>query len=245
MCETPLGITVCLVASSVPELGDNPKRLPLLAVKVSTGKAIEKGIDYYLTSPWKEAWDGWLKAAVKEFPSVLEHVTFTFFIDGCSRVCSHQLVRHRLASFTQESQRYTESRVLKALEEEGIRCNDLCCYHHELLELMVKEGGSGSVERIVRRLFVLPRTDEELILSLAGSLADYLYFRCHGMKMEDARFVLSQAVKTSLLVTMNLRELMHIVSVRDHPRAQWEIREVARAMKRLAEKKLNIELENF
>ncbi|CUX78022.1 Thymidylate synthase thyX [Thermococcus chitonophagus] len=38
--------------------------------------------------------------------SILEHATFTFAIEGCSRVCTHQLVRHRIASYTQQSQRY-------------------------------------------------------------------------------------------------------------------------------------------
>jgi thymidylate synthase (FAD) len=38
--------------------------------------------------------------------SVLEHASFTFGIEGISRACSHQLVRHRLASYAQQSQRY-------------------------------------------------------------------------------------------------------------------------------------------
>ena len=43
--------------------------------------------------------------------SVLEHATFTFHITGISRACSHQLVRHRLASFSQKSQRYVNERA--------------------------------------------------------------------------------------------------------------------------------------
>ncbi len=38
--------------------------------------------------------------------SVLEHASFTFGVEGVSRACSHQLVRHRLASYSQQSQRY-------------------------------------------------------------------------------------------------------------------------------------------
>lgn len=48
-------------------------------------------------------------ARVKEgHQSIIEHVSFTFLVEGISRACSHQLVRHRLASYSQESQRYCE-----------------------------------------------------------------------------------------------------------------------------------------
>src|SRR5512144_1720633 len=40
--------------------------------------------------------------------SPIEHISFTFGIEGISRACSHQLVRHRLASYSQQSQRYVK-----------------------------------------------------------------------------------------------------------------------------------------
>ncbi len=209
-----------------PLIGDgNPKRLPILAVKVSTGKAVEKGIEHYLTAPWKEGWDEWIKQAKDSFPSVLEHVVLTFHIDGCSRVCSHQLVRHRLVSFTQESQRYSEVRVLKVIKASSLK---------EAKEKYEKLEDYG----ILKELFVIPpelKGDETYMNSLLNSILEYLELRLKGVPMEDARFVLPQAIRTSLLATANLREWLHVIELRAHPKAQWEIREIAERIKELIE----------
>ncbi len=215
------GATVTLVATNSIE----PRRLPLLAVKVSTGKAFEKGIEYYLSEPWKESWSNWLKQAKTSFPSVLEHVVFTFYIDGCSRVCSHQLVRHRLVSFTQESQRYTEIRILKAVEAK------------DLNEAFIKWGHVLTTVDVetTKKLFVFPPNinEEELARVYASAAVEYTMCRLNGKSMEDCRYVLPQAIRTSLLMTTNLRELLHIIELRTSPKAQWEIREVAQALKEL------------
>ncbi len=215
------GATVTLVSTNSVE----PRRLPLLAVKVSTGKAYEKGIEYYLKVPWKESWSDWLRQAKTMFPSVLEHSVFTFYIDGCSRVCSHQLVRHRLVSFTQESQRYTEVRILKAVNA------------RDLNEAFIKWGQVLTTIDVetTRRLFVFPPNinEEELARVYASATVEYTMCRLNGKTMEDCRYVLPQAIRTSLLMTANLRELLHIIELRTSSKAQWEIREVANAFKRL------------
>lgn len=59
----------------------------------------------YIHKKANKFFDQWVVG--KEHTSLMEHVSFTFFVDGISRACSHQLVRHRMASYTQESQRYT------------------------------------------------------------------------------------------------------------------------------------------
>jgi thymidylate synthase (FAD) len=130
--------------------------------------------------------------------SVLEHVSFTFLVDGCSRVCTHQLVRHRLASYSQRSQRYVN-------EEKG--------------QYVIPSTIRGNEDAL--RLFMehLDRSRE-----LYKKLIEL------GIPKEDARFSLPQGVKTTIVVTMNARELLHFFGLRMCRRAQWEIREVAELM---------------
>jgi thymidylate synthase (FAD) len=187
-------VRVTLVAHSSPR-GLDPRRLVLLAVKVSQGKVREKGVEHYLREyPEKDVHEWVLKAT--EFPSVLEHIVFTFYIEGISRVASHQLVRHRIASYTQESQRY--SRV-------GL--------DYVVPESVVRVGYETEFRNAVTRCYDL-----------------YLRMVEEGVPLEDARYVLPQAFTTSVLMTVNLRELVHIACLRLSEKAQWEIREVVRAM---------------
>ena len=135
--------------------------------------------------------------------SIIEHAVFTFSIEGVSRALSHQLVRHRLASFTQQSQRYVlyddpRSCVVPSSVASNKEALD------EFNEAMKKVSGT------YRRLIDL------------------------GIPMEDARYVLPNAAKTNVMLTMNARELRHFFNVRCCERAQWEIREVATEMLRQA-----------
>jgi len=234
--EEPL-TKVCLVAKNFHDV----RRLPLLAVKVSTGKVTEHGPERYLYGEWKEGWSDWLRQAKEAFPSVLEHSVFTFFIDGCSRVCSHQFVRHRLLSITQESQRYTEARILKAFAEvtgELMSTEQIA----EALEPSVYYVSHlhPDVRAALELLFVIPRSvkSEHALISLARSLRDYLVC-CSSAPMEDCRFLLPQAIRTSLLVTANLREWLHVIELRDSPKAQWEVRGVARAIKEILKEEVH------
>ena len=58
--------------------------------------------------------------------SILEHASFTFAIEGISRACSHQLVRYRIASFSQQSQRYVEQEGMEWVTPQTIRKTELC-----------------------------------------------------------------------------------------------------------------------
>jgi thymidylate synthase (FAD) len=185
---------VALVAYSSPR-GLDPRRLVVLAVKVSQGKVRERGVEHYLREyPEGDVHEWVLKAT--EFPSVLEHVVFTFYIEGISRVASHQLVRHRIASYTQESQRY--SRV-------GL--------DYVVPKTVVEKGFEERYKDAVERCY---RVYEAMVDS--------------GVPYEDARYVLPQAFTTSILMTVNLRELIHIACLRLSESAQWELREVVKAM---------------
>jgi thymidylate synthase (FAD) len=132
--------------------------------------------------------------------SVLEHVAFTFAIEGISRVTSHQLVRHRLASFSQQSQRY-------------VKIN--------------KEGFPYIIPKSIERDKKLAKIFIDSIKELDGI---YQLLLDHNIKAEDARYILPQAVTTKMIVSANARELLHIFKLRCCSRAQWEIRELAMKM---------------
>ncbi len=174
----------------------DPRRLVLLAIKISAGKVKLKGLEHYLSEYPESKLGSWVAEAWR-FPSVLEHVVFSFYIEGISRVTSHQLVRHRLASYTQESQRYSAAEASVVVPK------------------TVERGEKA------RRIF------EEVV---AQSMDAYEKLLSLGIPYEDARYVLPQAIKTRLLMTVNLRELIHIACLRLSKDAQWEIREVVKRM---------------
>ncbi|HZV82598.1 MAG TPA: FAD-dependent thymidylate synthase [Geobacteraceae bacterium] len=140
--------------------------------------------------------------------SVLEHVSFTFGIEGISRACSHQLVRHRLASYSQQSQRYVT-------------------FKGDDFPLVVPDSIAG-----------VPGRAELFSRAMQACAEAYRQLVADGVPAEDARFVLPNAAETKIIVTMNGRELLHFFELRCCERAQWEIRamaiEMLRAVKPLA-----------
>ena len=131
--------------------------------------------------------------------STLEHASYTFAIDGVSRALTHQLVRHRLASFNQQSQRYVKFK-------DGIE--------------VIKPGS------------IAENPEASVVFDEAMAAAESAYVALLDMRVpaEDARFVLPNAAETKIVVTMNVRELLHFFDLRCCNRAQWEIRELALAM---------------
>ncbi len=129
--------------------------------------------------------------------SVFEHIYFTFKIEGISRACSHQLVRHRHCSFTQRSQRYCSEDGFSFVEPESI------------LEID-NIGGYGGLMRTI--------------------LENYSELQAFNIPNEDARYILPNACATSLYLSCNLRELIHMANERLCSRAQWEIRDLVKAM---------------
>lgn len=137
--------------------------------------------------------------------SVIEHACFTFSIEGVSRVTTHQLIRHRIASYTQQSQRYVAYNASESyVTPPSIRDN---------------------VE--AEKLF------NETLVKISET---YLKLLKMNIPKEDARFILPNAAKTNIIVTMNARELRHFFNLRCCARAQWEIREVAIEMLRQVKK---------
>mgnify|MGYP001030375874 CR=1 FL=1 len=138
--------------------------------------------------------------------SVFEHIYFTFKIEGISRACSHQLVRHRHCSFTQRSQRY---------------CS---------------EDNFG---------YVTPPTIAEECFSDGMKTLNEWYndYQTGGnVPNEDARYLLPNACETSLYLSCNLRELIHMANERLCMRAQWEIRDLVKQMISLVDPALHFML---
>ncbi|MHA1918101.1 MAG: FAD-dependent thymidylate synthase [Candidatus Ranarchaeia archaeon] len=131
--------------------------------------------------------------------SVLEHASFTLEITGISRTASHQLIRHRVASFSQQSQR-----TVRFKEPSYVIPPSIIKKEGEIKEIFDK--------------------------TIQDSFSSYGKLLKLGVKAEDARFVLPQAVTTNLVMTMNCRELLHFFKLRLAKDAQWEIRELAKEM---------------
>lgn len=169
-------------------------RLVAAAAQQSLSKShISKHLD---PSKWgDEKVKKWIKELMsRKHMSPLEHSTYTFYIEGISRVCSHQLVRHRIASYTQFSQRW------KSTPEEFV---------------------------VPPRILAKESLYEEYYKFVKEAYNFYNRLLNSGIPPEDARYVLPQAITTKMIVTVNARELIHIVSLRTCTRAQWELRFVA------------------
>lgn len=150
--------------------------------------------------------------------SIAEHVNFTFLIEGISRACSHQLVRYRHCSFSQLSQRYTKLGTM----EEAVKAAWII---------------DQETDEILKKYFTVVPDNRDGKLCLANTFKHYHTCIAAGMNPEDARALLPNCTKTNILVTLNLRELMHICNERLCLRAQSEIREVVLEMKKLVEQK--------
>jgi len=142
--------------------------------------------------------------------SALEHASFTFAVDGISRACSHQLVRHRVASYSQQSQRY-----VRFASDKGFIMPPKIAANAEARAVFLEamENARRSYEKLVELGLAEGRTNESVC--------------------EDARFVLPNAAETKIVVTMNARELRHFFSLRCCRRAQWEINRLAWTMRQL------------
>lgn len=131
--------------------------------------------------------------------STLEHASYTFSVEGVSRALTHQLVRHRMASFNQQSQRYVKFKEEPAIIKPATVADDPAC--------------SAVFDEAVEAVW---HAYDQLVQA--------------GIPAEDARYLLPNACESKIVVTMNIRELLHFFALRCCNRAQWEIRDLAWAM---------------
>lgn len=211
---------VYLLAHTIPrnttDNSLNPERVVAAAGKLCYSKS--NVIDLYqgLNDTETEKFVKMLSSMGHESP--IEHISFTFGIEGISRTCSHQIVRHRIASYSQQSQRYVDlQNSFNYILPDAIKNNQKA---REIYELSVysdmevyKEITNALVEEYTKGI-----TDKKQI-SLLTKRA-----------LEDARFALPNACETKIIVTMNARTLLNFFKERCCSRAQWEIRDVAYQM---------------
>ncbi len=134
--------------------------------------------------------------------STIEHASFTFGLEGVSRALLAQITRHRLASFSVQSQRYVSASADFAY----------------IIPPQIEALGEGEVEVFNEQMKQIGEFYKYWQAKLGGG--------GEGAN-EDARFVLPNASETKMLVTMNCRELLHFFKLRCCNRAQWEIRAIA------------------
>jgi thymidylate synthase (FAD) len=154
---------------------------------------------------------------------MLEHLDFHFVIAGISRACSHQLVRHRIASYAQQSQRYVDKGSFRYIIPPHIAANPeaLALYRQTMTELGERYE---LLQHLLRDSF--PEASKESV-------------------NEDARFILPNACETELVMKVNGRQLLEIMRKRLCIRAQWEIRALFEEMRRLLQAEVPVIFDNL
>lgn len=165
--------------------------------------------------------------------SPTEHASFTFGIEGISRACSHQLVRHRIASYSQQSQRYVDGTKFDFVTPPEIMKNEKALKaYNEALEVQAQAYAKirdTLIAGYVREVSDFDGTDEEVIEKFRAE--NKKQFSAFEKKAnEDARFILPNASTTKIVCTFNARSLQNFFAHRCCNRAQWEIREIAEQM---------------
>ena len=156
--------------------------------------------------------------------SPIEHVSFTFGIEGISRTLTHQLVRHRIASFSQQSQRYVRLNQFEYIVPPHIEAN----LEAKKIFIEAMESDQKAYDKITKVIFEkhYARYVSE------GRHEKDAQRKAEKEAIEDARYVFPNACETKIVVTMNARSLMNFFALRTCNRAQWEIRELAIQMLR-------------
>lgn len=160
----------------------------------------------------EESAQGFVKRLIASgHESVLEHEKITFkFI--CDRGVSHEIVRHRIASYSQESTRYCNYNKDKFGNE--LTLIKPCFWNEEDDKYKIWLEEMQSVENNYNKLIEL------------------------GAKPEEARSILPNSLKTEIVVTMNIRELRHFLKLRTSKKAHPQMREVAKMLLNYVQERL-------
>jgi len=205
-------------AEHVTVIDHTPNPDLIVAVAASTCYSAKKPIELYnelVNDPDR------IKRVIKKciksgHTSVLEHASITFSLTDVSRSLLAQITRHRLCSFSVQSQRYVSMDSKNPAD-------------------FVYPRYFGENKEVVDKLFA--RKYKE-------SLNDYEFAQSLGVKNEDARYLLPEATTTNMVMTMNLREILHFCGLRCCTCAQHEIRAVASIIARYAKGLAPICMEN-
>lgn len=172
-----------------------------------------------LPKKWDNSW-GMQETFVKSLMKIghlgiLEHITFTFHVSGISRNLTHQLVRHRIASYLQQSNRKVQPKKLDYVTPPTIE--------EKTIALQKYKETMNKIHDVYNALI-----HSEL-----------------KIPVEDARYLLPSGFFTHIAITMNARQLLHFFELRCHKSAQWEIREMAKEMLEICKKEHPAIFEGF
>lgn len=154
--------------------------------------------------------------------SPIEHISFTFGIEEVSRTLLAQITRHRIASFSVQSQRYVKEKQFSFVTPPEIAADEQAA---ELYQKAMQSAHNTYMELadILQKKHYETMVAEGMDPKKAKSASE-------KKAIEDARFVLPNACDTKMILTMNARSLLNFFSLRCCNRAQWEIRDVATQM---------------
>ena len=199
-----------------------PEKVISMAAKLCYSSVGVEGIEENLT---EESVDKFLNMLINiGHESPLEHVSFTFAVEGISRACSHQIVRHRIASYSQQSQRYVKLDQFEYIIPQEI--NEIEEARELFIDSMKKD--QEVYDKLVDILFEKHYNN----LIKYGKNEKEAKRQAEKKAIEDARYVFPNACETKMVLTMNTRSLYNFLDHRCCERAQWEIRELAIEMLR-------------
>ena len=225
------------MSSTAQEKKNNVKSaevsVELMAITPDGEDVIERAcrtcyLSFHRYDPPKSTEELIAKILRKRHHSVLEHASATFRIKGGSRVFTHELVRHRFISPSQESQRY----VCYADKQDRKKTKDFEVIVPETVKNARIPGKSESAENLYKE-------------AVGAAYELYEELLDAGVPPEDARYVLPNATVSEIVISANFRELRHFFCVRTHPRAHWEIREIAIMMLKIMKKEAPIVFADF
>ena len=197
-----------------------PEKLVAAAAKLCYSSSSPQTLMDGLTPEKTESFLEMLQTIGHESP--IEHVSFTFGIEGVSRSLLAQITRHRIASYSVQSQRYVREKDFQYVTPPEIAAIP------EALELY--EQTMAQIGESYDRLAAMLKQKHTETLMAGGMEEKAAARKAEKMAIEDARFVLPNACDTQMVVTMNARSLYNFFRHRCCNRAQWEIREVAYQM---------------
>ncbi len=201
----------------------NPEKIVAAAAKLCYS---ESGVENILEGLNQEKTEKFLNMLMDlGHESPIEHVSFTFGIEGVSRSLLAQITRHRIASYSVKSQRYVKEGMFAYILPPEIEAVP----EAKKVFLETMEQDQKAYDKLTGILF------QKHFKALTEQGLDEKQAKTKAEKaaIEDARFVLPNACETKMVVTMNARSLMNFFHHRCCTRAQWEIRDLANEMLKL------------
>lgn len=221
----------------------NPDKLVAIAAKLCYSKVGVDGIQEKLTDKDIERFLNALMEMGHESP--LEHVNFTFAIEGVSRVLEQQLTRHRIASYSIQSGRYVKrenpdfyisesiSSNEKALQIYLNTCNECVKAYNQIFDLLLQDYCEQFFNTNIAEIYYENKGTYIEYVKI-NNKAKYNDFTKKAM--ENARYIFPNSLETKIIFTMNARELLHVFEKRCCERSQDEIKELANKMLLLVKK---------